>query len=330
MPDPFPSIGIVIPWFGPWSPWTEYFLLSCRANPSVHWILISDQPSPANIPDNVRHIPMKIAEWVRMAEKKLNCRICLNHPYKICDLKPAYGYIFSEYLQEYAFWGYGDMDLVYGNFRRLLSGSEMDSADVISTHTGFIPAHFCLLRNTPEISRLFMLGGRYKQAFAHPDYLGFDEQLLKFPVRTSSETIEKDKIFIQQRDQKLSRLTRSKWIYPLKIISKQLINPFRTNRNHIPGDFNTILRLHHAKKDIKISYKTRFECDNMYKKQGITNWKIKWEKGNLFSENTGEKRDLLYFHFMLSKQNQNFKIHKPGNLTDEFIISPEGIRPGSL
>ncbi|HDR89637.1 MAG TPA: hypothetical protein ENN63_08455 [Bacteroidetes bacterium] len=102
-----------------------------------------------------------------------------------------------------------------------------------------------------------------------------------------------------------------------------------TNRKTVPRDFNTILKQQYIKKNIMISHKTRFECDNMYKKQGITSWKIKWEKGNLFSENTGMKIDLLYFHFMLSKQNQNFRIRTPVNSTDEFIIIPDGIRPVS-
>lgn len=327
MYNTFPSIGIVIPWFGPWPPWTEYFLLSCRANPSVNWILFSDQAAPANLPDNVKCIPMKISEWVEMAENKLKCRIRVNHPYKICDLKPAYGYIFSEYLQEYTFWGYGDMDLVYGNFRRLLSSTEMSAADVISMHSGFIPAHLCLLRNTPEINHLFTLGGRYRKAFAHPDYLGFDEQLLKFPVRTSSSTLDKDKRKNQQRDEKLSRIAGGKWIMPLKIIKKQLINPLISNHKTIPRDFNAILQQQYIKKHIRISYKTRFECDTMYKKQGITRWKIQWEKGNLFSENAVIRKDILYFHFMLSKQNRKFRIRKPLNSTDEFIIVPDGIRP---
>ncbi len=329
MSDAFPSIGIVITWFGPWPPWTEYFLLSCRANPSVNWILLSDQAVPANIPENVRYIPMKISEWIRMTEKRLKCRIRVNHPYKICDLKPAYGYIFSEYLQEYAFWGYGDMDLVYGNFRRLLSSSEMAAADVISTHSDFIPAHLCLLRNTQEINTLFTLGGRYRQVFARPDYMGFDENLLRFPVRTSWEVIDIDKKKVQQWDQKRTRIARSKWITPLKIIRKQLIKPFRTNSESVPGDFNTILDQQHSKGNVRINRKTRFECDNMYKKQGITRWKIIWEKGQLISENLGEKRELLYFHFMLSKQNPKFKIRVSGKNTGSFVIFPEGIRPVS-
>ena len=44
-------------------------------------------------------------------------QVTLDRPYKLCDFKPAYGFIFGEYLKEYDYWGHCDIDIVWGDLR---------------------------------------------------------------------------------------------------------------------------------------------------------------------------------------------------------------------
>jgi hypothetical protein len=55
-----PRIRILIPYFGAWPPWMGLFLESCRANPSIDWLLLGDcGPLDADLPPNVR-----VERWV--------------------------------------------------------------------------------------------------------------------------------------------------------------------------------------------------------------------------------------------------------------------------
>ena len=55
--------------------------------------------------------------------------ITLHTPYKLCDYKPAYGEIFAPELSGYDFWGYGDMDLVFGDLRAYFTEDKLRKYD---------------------------------------------------------------------------------------------------------------------------------------------------------------------------------------------------------
>jgi len=62
----------------------------------------------------------------------------------------------------------------------------------------------------------------------------------------------------------------------------------------------------------------------MYRKAGIKNWKVNWKEGTLRNTITG--KELLYFHFMLSKEKNQFIIETINEENNHFEISPTGIR----
>ncbi len=329
MTDPLPRIAILIPWFGPWPDYMPYFLRGCRANPGVSWILFSDQPAPENIPSNVKFLLFSLDEWIRQAEKKLSMSLRIEHPYKLCDLKPAYGYIFEEALREYDWWGYGDIDLVYGNFLTHYQTEDFLEFQVLSSHPAFVPAHLCLLKNSPEIRELFMTGGYFRQAFANPAYQGFDEQLLPFAVKVSGTSLAGSKRLNQKFHEGLWWLASFPALKPLWKTLKKVRGSAPDGSSWKLHDFNSILKFMEMRGEIKVGYASRFECDNMYKKQGVRSWNLTWDRGELFSENLGEKRSLLYFHFMLSKGKTDFRVEEPVSGINSFTIKPTGIHISS-
>jgi hypothetical protein len=60
----------------------------------------------------------------------------------------------------------------------------------------------------------------------------------------------------------------------------------------------------------------------MLSKQGIINWEIRWKNGVLTRK---EEKELCYFHFMLSKSRESFKVNKYRPGLNEFLLSPQGI-----
>ena len=145
------KIGIVIPYFGKFPNYFDLFLKSCEKNPTIDWLIFSDISTPYNYPENVRRIHITFPELKEMFQSKFDFPIALENPYKLCDYKVMTGYLFSEYLQEYDYWGYSDVDMLFGDIRKFLPDEKITQYDKVG-HLG----HLTLYRNTEEINKLFM------------------------------------------------------------------------------------------------------------------------------------------------------------------------------
>jgi glycosyltransferase involved in cell wall biosynthesis len=157
VPEGLPSLALVIVWFGPWPFWMRAFLLSCRHNPTVDWLIFSDSEPPAGLPGNVKILPLGLDAFNRRATQALGfeVKVLPTYAYKMCDLKILYGRIFAEELAGVDFWGCCDMDIVWGDLRRFLTPERLARYDVITSRPGRIAGHFCLFRNRPEWTDLF-------------------------------------------------------------------------------------------------------------------------------------------------------------------------------
>jgi len=179
MTKPGNKIAILIPYFGKWPTWFEYFLFSCSHNTSVNWLFFTDCGIPSAGYENIRFFDFTLDDFNKIASQQTGIALNIKYPYKLCDLRPAYGEIFADYIREYDFWGYGDIDLIYGNLNAYLIDEILENYDILSNHDQFISGHLCILRNCPETVFLYRKEGLYKNIFTDPFYTGFDEQLLK-------------------------------------------------------------------------------------------------------------------------------------------------------
>lgn len=149
------SIIIIIPYFGQWPFWMPFFIESCRSNPDINWLLIGDCPVLERLPDNVEQRGFDFAGYCALISERLDINFNPSNPYKLCDLKPALGFIHAEDVAGYDFWGFSDLDLIYGDLRSYFSDERLRKYKVLSTHERRISGHFCLLRNEPELNSLF-------------------------------------------------------------------------------------------------------------------------------------------------------------------------------
>ena len=150
-------IALVIVYIGPAPFWMPAFLLSCRFNPEITWLLFSDMGRPADCPENVQFIALDLAGFNRRASETLglNIRVQQSFVYKIADFKSAYGKIFEKELQPFDFWGHCDLDIVWGSIGHFVSQDTLDTFDIITSRPKRISGHFCLYRNTPEITNTY-------------------------------------------------------------------------------------------------------------------------------------------------------------------------------
>ena len=168
-------IVFLIPYFGRWPFWMPLFVESCRLNPDIDWILYSDCGFLADCPRNVQVRPMSFKEYCALVGQKLGIDFSPASPYKLCDLKPAYGEIHAEDIAGYDFWGFGDIDLVYGRLRSYFTEDRLAQYDFFSTHERRVSGHLCLVRNEPRWNALFRQVPDWAKRFASDSHEAFDE-----------------------------------------------------------------------------------------------------------------------------------------------------------
>ena len=79
----------------------------------------------------------------------------LAFPRKLCDYKPAYGLIFSEYLRHSDYWGHIDFDIVWGNISSYLQEPLGKGYQVISADGRRLSGPFTIYANRHQLTLLF-------------------------------------------------------------------------------------------------------------------------------------------------------------------------------
>lgn len=166
------SIIIIFPHFGILPPQYKMWRASALSNSDIDFLFFTDcNVEPAT---NIIVHKMSFNEFKAIIQSKFDFPIVLNNPYKICDYRPAFAFIFSEYMKKYDFWGWGDLDLVYGDIRHFIT------EDVLSHHkmiSGW--GHFTLYQNDEDTNTFFMksIEGfiNFKEVFTQQASMFFDE-----------------------------------------------------------------------------------------------------------------------------------------------------------
>lgn len=177
------SIVLICPYFGIINKSIHsVWLQGCAANPDITFLLLTDDEEALKMPmpENVQGIFVSWADCVALVKSNFDFEIALNDPYKLCD----YGYVFSEYLPNSAFWGHVDSsDTIMGNLRSVITDEMLDSNDKIHSF-----GHFTLYRNTPEVNRRFQIppscGTTIQQLFSRAEVTGFDEMNHPWSINT--------------------------------------------------------------------------------------------------------------------------------------------------
>jgi len=204
-----PRLLFLIPYFGRWPFWMPFFLQSCRFNPDVQWLFFTDCGTPSDAPDNVRFRNMSFADYCALVSTQLGIDFRPRNPYKLCDLKPALGYVHADELDSFDFWGFSDIDLVYGNLRGYFSAERLERFDLLSTHERRISGHLCLLRNNARMREAFMQVPGWKTKLASSEHNAYDEAAFS-------------RLFIRHKN----------WPAPLRWLS-DICNPWRRSSEFV-------------------------------------------------------------------------------------------------
>lgn len=170
------SIVIIIPYFGKWPEWFELFLVSCKWNESIDWLFYTDCPEPEYSLPNVRYIHMSFADYCSHVSSMLGIDFKPTNAYKLCDVKPFYGFIHEPDIAAYDYFGFGDVDVIYGNLRYFLTDHVL-THNLISTHANRISGHFCLFKNIDSMRNAFRRMDSWESFLENPEHQGIDESI---------------------------------------------------------------------------------------------------------------------------------------------------------
>lgn len=171
------SICYIVPYFGKLPKNFNLWLNSCRKNPTINWLIYTDDYSKYNYPDNVKVIYCTFDEIKKKFQKNFEFKILIDRPWKLCDFRVAYGEVFKEDIKNYDFWGYCDMDVLWGDIREFITDDLLDKYIKI----GF-QGHSTLYRNCVEVNNIYKREFKdlptYKEIFSKEKGYCFDENII--------------------------------------------------------------------------------------------------------------------------------------------------------
>lgn len=173
------TITFIIPYYGNFPNYFNLWLESAQANESIDFYIITDNQSilEMSVTHNIKLIHMTL-DQIRKRTKSLwgGCR--LERPYKLCDYRPFYGILFPEYISGYDFWGYCDIDVIWGNIRKYITDDVLNSYEKISNW-----GHLTLYRNTVANNR------KCTTPFTGASFSAWEATHLDFNVATDEKSL---------------------------------------------------------------------------------------------------------------------------------------------
>lgn len=169
------SICYIIPYFGKLPKNFDLWLLGCRYNSTVNWLIYTDDEIVYDCPDNVKIKHISFDQIKKRIESHFTFAVNIDTPWRLSFFKPAYGELFSEDIVGYDFWGHCDIDLMWGDIRRFYTDAILQKYQRV----GYL-GHSTLYKNTPDVNSRYkvQVPGKinYFDVFSGNKHFSFDER----------------------------------------------------------------------------------------------------------------------------------------------------------
>ena len=123
MPTDKPLL-IMSVFFGPLPPWLPLTLHSMAANSKVDFVVVGDAPPPAIVPPNVRFERVSYQQMQQNLATITGRSVKYTNTYKANDIKPLLPALYPSAFMGYEWWGWADLDVVFGDLLKFLALAE--------------------------------------------------------------------------------------------------------------------------------------------------------------------------------------------------------------
>lgn len=172
------QIALIVVYFGQIPHFIRLFLKGCQYNSNVDfWFFTNWDWSSLEVMPNIKNIPFTLDQFNRLATQKCGVKIDIKRAYKLCDLKPAWPHIFEDYVDNYQYVGYCDIDLIFGSIGSFFTDQIRNSADLFTITTGYLSGALTIFKNTEKMRRLYQRAKGWGYIFQDSRHFAFDESL---------------------------------------------------------------------------------------------------------------------------------------------------------
>ncbi|MCH3997038.1 MAG: hypothetical protein LKE67_05625 [Lactobacillus amylovorus] len=148
------EICMLIPYFGKFPEWFNLYLYSCSKVKNIDFYFFTDCKIPSKIYSNTKFIKMSYFDYCSLVSKKLNVKFFPASPYSLCNIRPFMSIIHSDIVKNYKFWGYSDVDLIYGDMSYILNSQFLKKYDLITTHSERVAGHFTIIKRQGKYNKI--------------------------------------------------------------------------------------------------------------------------------------------------------------------------------
>ena len=270
------KIRVISVWFGKLPSYILYFLKTCSANKTIDWLLMTDQEYLYKPSQNVTFFPSSKRTFEKVVARKLGFNIIINNPYKICDFKPLFGLIFEDHLKGYQYWGYCDLDMIFGDIQQYIYPLIYEKPDILSFYHNFLSGPFCLYKNRNNINELFRNCPDFQSILQNPEHKAFDEH------------IPRKIIIVRKLLYQLLYLLKLVFIGPrFKLWIPEIRYQFQWYFKKInslyfpPSDMTDVVHIASSRNNINAMFQDSLRSDRAFRRQGHKKWKLSWQNGKL-------------------------------------------------
>lgn len=170
-----PKVALIIPYFGQWPKWMPLYLYSCSKNPMIDFVFFTDCAIPQQTYRNTIFNRVSFDDYCKEVSRILHINFHPQENYKLCDLKVFYGIIHQTFLKNYDWWGFGDIDLVYGDLSIIVNEENLSRYDMLTTHVDRIAGHFTLIRKNSKYTRIPLSLDNWREMLSADKNYSIDE-----------------------------------------------------------------------------------------------------------------------------------------------------------
>lgn len=125
----------------------QLWLDSAGGNPKIDWLLYTDADiAEYTVPTNLQVVTRSFAQIKELVQNKLGYEPDLSTPWGLCKFRVAFGRIFEDDIKDADYWGWTDVDVIYGDLSLLLRECEVGYDKILPK------GHLSLVRNDKSLT----------------------------------------------------------------------------------------------------------------------------------------------------------------------------------
>jgi hypothetical protein len=145
-------------WIGKLPDYFKYHYQTCISNKNVDFLLITDQKIELKYSSNYKIINITLSELKERIDSSMNIDWHFSNNRNICSLKCGLGDIFYDEIKNYSYWGFHDIDTLFGDFNKFVI-PYLEYYDIISfgvkNYHDRLSGPLMIIRNDEKYNKLY-------------------------------------------------------------------------------------------------------------------------------------------------------------------------------